>query len=544
MLDLLIKNGTVIDGTGSPRYQADVAIDGGRIAAIGRLGEAEAARTIDAMGLVVAPGFIDMHSHSDTTMLVDSGGDSKAHQGVTTEVTGNCSSSPFPVASDPDLAEFQRSTWPFLEPDWTWTDLDGWAERLNSSGMSLNIAPQVGQGEIRKAVGLNQDRPPSADEMKEMRRLAVEAVEQGAFSVSTGLTIVPSCFASTDELVELMKAVAPYEGVFYVTHARWRTDDHTDAAKEAVEIGRRAGVPVQYSHMAIIDPRAHGDGARMAAVFDRARDEGLDATYDMYPYIAAGSGISQLLPEWSNEGDKPEIVRRLKDPETRRRIARETVEGFFGGTPIPWDTYLISDAYTSANAGMIGKTVTEVAEERERTDLLEFALDLLIEEGGDVPTTVFNRDEGDVRFFMGHEAAMFGSDGYAYSPTGPLATASGDHSANHLAGKPHPRNFGTYPRVLGRYVREQGVLSLETAVHKMTGLPAQRLRLKSRGLVEEGLVADLTLFDPETVADRATFDVPKQFPDGIPYVLVAGELIIAEGKHTGATPGRVLRRGE
>ncbi len=543
MFDTLIENGTVVDGTGRPRYEADLAIGGGRIAAVGRLGGAEAARRIDATGLVIAPGFIDMHSHSDTTMLSDPGGESKAYQGVTTEVTGNCGSSPFPVAADPHLAEYQRSTWPFMKPDWTWTDLDGWAERLNSSGMSLNVAPQVGQGEIRKAVGLNQNRPPSTDEMREMRRLAAEAIEQGAFSVSTGLTIVPSSFASTDELVELVEAIAQFEGAFYVTHSRWRTDDHIDAAKEAVEIGRRAGVPVQYSHMAIVDPRVHGDGARMAAVFDRARAEGLDATYDMYPYIAAGSGIGQLLPEWSMEGDRPEVVRRLKDPDTRRRIARETVEGFFGGTPIPWESYIISDTYTSANSDLIGKTVAEAAAARG-DDAFKTALDLMIEEGGEVPTTVFNRDEGDVRFFMGHEAAMFGSDGYAYSPTGPLANASGDHSATHLAGKPHPRNFGTYPRVLGRYVRELGILSLEAAVRKMTGLPAQRLNLSERGRVEQGLTADLTLFDPETVTDRATFDDPMQFPEGIPHVFVAGEAIVSDGAHTGATPGRVLRRGE
>ena len=543
MFDTLIKNGTIADGTGKRRYGADVGITKGSIEAIGSLAGAETARTIDATGLIVAPGFIDMHSHSDTTMLTDPGGDSKAYQGVTTEVTGNCSSSPYPVAADPHLAEYQRSTWPFLKPGWDWTDLDGWAEFTNSSGISLNIAPQVGQGEIRKAVGLNQDRPPTTDEMKQMRRLATEAMEQGAFSLSTGLTIVPSSFASTDELVELTEAIAQFEGAFYVTHARWRTDDHTDAAKEAVEIGRRAGVPVQFSHMAIIDPRAHGDGARMVAVFDRAREEGLDATYDMYPYIAAGSGVGQLLPEWSMEGGNQEVVRRLRDPETRRRIANETVKGFFDGTPIPWDTYMVSDAFTAANAGNIGRTVAEIAKTRGG-DVLETALTLMIEEGGDVPTTVFNRDEGDVRFFMGHEAAMFGSDGYAFSPTGPLATASGDHQASHVSGKPHPRNYGTFPRVLGRYVREQQVLSLEIAVQKMTGLPAQRLRLKDRGRVEQGFVADLTLFDPDTVIDRATFDEPSQFPDGIPYVFVAGEAVIFEGKHTGATPGRVLRRGE
>ena len=541
MFDVLIRSGTVIDGTGRPRYKADVGISRGKIAAIGRLGSAEAPRIVDAVGLVVAPGFIDMHSHSDTTMLSDPGGDSKAYQGVTTEVTGNCGSSPFPVASDPDVAEFQRSTWPFLLPEWEWIDLAGWAEYTNASGISLNIAPQVGQGEIRKAVGLHNDRPPTRDEMREMRRLAAEAMEQGAFSLSTGLTIVPSSFASTEELVELVEAISPYEDAFYATHARVWPNNHVGSIEEAVEIGRRAGVPVQYSHVGIVDPRVYGQGSEMVAVFDRARDEGQDVTYDMYPYIAAGSGL--LLPEWAREGGKEEVVRRLRDPETRRRIAEETARDYFDGTPIPWDTYVISDSSTEANAGIVGRSVAEVARMRG-TDPLETSFTLLVEEGGEVPTVVFNRVEGDVRFFMAHEAAMFGSDGYAFSPTGSLATGSGDHKTSHVSGKPHPRNYGTYPRVLGRYVREGQVLSLETAVRKMTALPARRLGLKDRGRVEQGLVADLVLFNPDTVTDQATFDDPSQFPDGIPYVFVAGEAVVSEGEHTGATPGRVLRRGE
>ena len=541
MFDVLIRNGKVIDGTGKPRYDADVGISQGKIEAIGRLGSAEAATTIDAIGLVVAPGFIDMHSHSDTTMLSDPGGDSKAYQGVTTEVTGNCGSSPFPVASDPDLAEYQRSTWPFLEPEWDWTDLAGWAEYTNSSGTSLNIAPQVGQGEIRKAVGLNDDRPPTPDEMREMRKLAAEAMEQGAFSLSTGLTIVPSSFASTEELVDLVEAISPYEGAFYVTHARvWH---HILAMEEAVEIARRSGVALQYSHVGIVDPRLFGKGSQMMAVFDKARNEGQDVTFDMYPYIASSSGLVPQIPEWLEEGGKTELVRRLRDPELRRRAGEEIKDSWFGGAPINWDGFVIAAVSTQANADLVGRSVAEVARMRG-TEPMETAMDLLVEEGGEVPTTSFNRIESDVRFFLGHEASMIGSDGYAFSPTGPLANPSGDRKASLISGKPHPRSYGTYPRILGRYVREEPVISLETAVQKMTALPASRLGLKDRGRVEEGLVADITLFNPDTVVDKATFDDPGQFPDGIPYVFVAGEAVVSAGKHTGATPGRVLRRGE
>ena len=269
-LDTLIKNGTVIDGTGKPRRAADVGISGGKIAAVRSLGSVAAARTIDATGLVVAPGFIDMHSHSDTTMLEDPGGESKAHQGVTTEVTGNCAFSPFPVSDNADFAAIQRASSPSWSSQWDWTDLDGWAEAHESAGMSLNIAPQVGQGAIRKAVGLNDNRPPTEDEMRGMRRLAAEAVEQGAFAVSTGLTVAPSSYATTDELVELVEAMSPYEGAFYVTHARLWADEHVKAVEEAVEIGRRAGVPIQYSHMAIVDSRNFGDGHSMVGVVDKA----------------------------------------------------------------------------------------------------------------------------------------------------------------------------------------------------------------------------------------------------------------------------------
>ena len=532
-LDTLIKNGTVIDGTGAPRRAADVGISGGKIAAVGSLGSAAAARTVDATGLVVAPGFIDMHSHSDTTMLDDPGGESKAHQGVTTEVTGNCASSPFPISDNADFAAIQRASSRPWSYEWDWTDLDGWAEAHDSAGMSLNIAPQVGQGAIRKAVGLNDDRPPSEDEMRGMRRLAAEAVEQGAFAVSTGLTVAPSSYATTDELVELVEAISPYEGAFYVTHSRLWADEHVRAVEEAVEIGRRAGVPVQYSHMAIVDSRNFGDGHSMTAVVDRARDEGLDVTYDMYPYTAAGSGLIQLVPEWLQEGGVPSMLARLREPKLRER-ARHDLEkyGWFRGLPFVWESLVLSNISTDANQGLVGMSIGEVAEQRG-VDPYDTMLDLIDEEDNQVSIVMHNRTESDIRFFLGHEAAMIGSDGNAISPTG--------HQWNT---QPHPRFYGTYPRVLGRYVREEpSVLSLEAAVRKMTGLPAERLTLRDRGLVAEGLVADLALFDPDTVIDRATFEDPHQYPVGIPYVFVNGTPVVDGGVHTGARPGRVLRRG-
>ena len=530
--DTLILNGTIVDGTGGPANRSDLGITDGKITAVGDLSEATAQRSIDAAGHVVAPGFIDMHSHSDTSMLEDPGGESKAHQGVTTEVTGNCAYSPFPVAQDPELAAIQRASWPFWTAEWHWTDLDGWANRMESSGMSLNIAPQVGQGAIRKAVGLNDDRPPTDDEMWSMQWLAAESVEQGAFAISTGLTVAPSSYATTDELVSLVKAIAPYDNAFYATHARLWAGEHVKAVEETVEIGRRAGVPAHYSHMAIVDSRAHGQGADMVGVLDRARAEGQNVTYDMYPYTAAGTGLMQLVPEWLQEGGVPAMLRRIRDPDDRQRARQDTAKGWFRGLPWVWESLVISDVGSERFRHLVGRSLAEVAEMRNE-DPVETLLALIDEDDNRTGVVAHNRIEGDVRFFLDHPLAMIGSDGNAISPHG-----------RHAADKPHPRYYGTYPRILGRYVREEpSVMSLETAVHKMSGFPAQRLGLSDRGRVAEGLAADLVIFDPQTVIDRATFEDPHQYPVGIPYVFVAGVPVVDDGKHTGARPGRVLRRG-
>ena len=520
--DSLIKSGTVIDGTGRLRYDADVGISGGKIEAIGSLDNAEAAKTIEASGLIVAPGFIDMHSHSDTSMLHDPGGESKAHQGVTTEVTGNCAGSPFPARPD---QERLGSSW---DVEFDWTDLDGWANRLESQGISLNIAPQLGQAALQMATGAIEDRRVSDDEMREMQRLAVESMEQGAFSLSTGLSLSPSGYMSTDEVVELMQAVAHFDGVFYVTHARVGAGRHLSAIEEAIEIGQRAGVPVQFSHMAITDRRVYGHGPEMLELLEKARQDGLDITYDVYPYTAAGAGLNQTIPIWAQTGTVDEYMARLRDPDTRARIREEVAAGIGGLAPL-WDTSVISSA-SEANRDIVGRSVEEIAAIRE-VEPAEAVLQLTEEERGHNPTVVHNRVESDVRYFLSHPLAMIGSDGNAVSPMGVRA---GDQL--------HPRFYGTYPRILGRYVREQSLMSLETAVNKMTGMAAERLRLKDRGQVKKGYVADLAIFNPDTVVDHATFEKPHQLSEGVEHVLVNGESVISEGVHTQVRAGRVLRR--
>lgn len=528
LFDTIIKNGTVIDGTGRIRYEADLGISKGKILAIGSLGDIDAGNYIDVSGLIVAPGFIDMHSHSDVTLLDDPEGESKAYQGVTTEVAGNCGFSPFPIgqhgpegAIDSDM----KSRYP-----WVWNDLESWAETLESKGMGINVIPQVGHSAVRSAVGLRDDRRPNKEEIKEMRKLVIEAIEQGAFSMSTGLTLAPSMYADTDEIVALAEVLAKFDGAFYATHSRLWAGNHVKAVEEAMDIGRRAGVPVQYSHMAIIDSRYYGTGHEMIDPIEQARSEGIDATYDVYPYTAAGSYLAQSVPAWLQAGGETEMLKRLRDPVLRRTAVEDMGEGHFGGLPWKFDTFVISYVKTEDNQGLVGKSIEQIAADRNQ-DPHETYLSLIDEEDNQVGAVVHNRVESDVSYFLSHDLAMIGSDGNAISPTG-----------IHSNEKPHPRFYGTYPRILGRYVREQSLMSLENAVNKMTGMPSERLCLKTRGRIEEGLIADLAIFNPSEIIDRSTFDDPHQLSKGMIHVLVNGEPVILNEVSTRAMPGRVIRR--
>ena len=358
--DILIRGGTVVDGSGGPGYKADIGVSGNRIEAIGPLAEAESARVIDASGKVVTPGFIDMHTHSDVSLVDDPGAESMAYQGVTTQVTGNCSFSPFPTGEG-GPEELRRHLGGLLisNAGWTWDTLDDWANDLESNGVSLNVAPQVGQGSLRVAAGATEDRPANPDEMREMQRLACEAFEQGAFALSTGLSFAPSAYASTDELVELSSVIPRYEGAFFATHARTGAGKHISMIEEAVETGLRAEVPVQFSHISITDGRFYGEGPKMLALLNQARADGLDITYDIYPYTAAGSNLDETIPMWAQKGTHEEYMDRMRDPETRERLRDELTRAAGGLRPL-WDTWQIANVGSDRNKNIIGMTIEEL----------------------------------------------------------------------------------------------------------------------------------------------------------------------------------------
>ena len=534
--DTLIINGTIIDGACKPKFKSDIGIVNGKIDKIGQFKEADAKRVINAENLIISPGFIDMHTHSDISLVNDKYGESKVYQGVTTEVTGNCSYSPFPSGKK-GPNHLKKGLWETgaLADDpntnWTWNTLDDWANTIEKNGISINIAPQLGYAALQVATGATEERPASKTEMTEMKYLAAQAIEQGAFSISTGLSVPPSAYASTEEVIEICKSISHYNGVFYVTHARVGPGKHLSMIEEAVKIGQKSNLPVQFSHLAITDWRYYGHGPNMLKIFEEADKNGLDITYDMYPYTAAGAGLDQMIPLWAQSGGIDTFLERLKNKNKRAQIREEVQEGI-GGLAPKWETVILSSSNNNKNKELIGMSIIQIAKKR-KIDPAETALQLVEEEIGAVPVTVHNRLESDIRCFMDHPLAMFGSDGNAVSPNG-----------FYKSGRPHPRFYGTYPRVLGRYVREKpSVLTLEGAIYKMTGFPAKRLCMKNRGLIRKGYIADLTIFDPKTVIDNATFDNPHQYPSGIPYVFVSGKPVIDNGVHSNKTPGRVLRRG-
>lgn len=500
--DLLILNGTVVDGSGAPAFESDLAVSGGKIAKIGDLGAASAARVIDARGSIVAPGFVDLHNHADRNIQANPAMENYLRQGVTTILTGNCGNSPV------HLGEYFQA--------------------IDDTGIALNLGILIGHNAVRREVMNNEDRAPSDDEQARMDALVKAAMDDGAFGMSTGLIYLPGTYADTDELVSLARVVAA-EGGIYASHIRDEADLIVDAINEAIAVGREAEVPVQISHFKVADHTMWGDSTITLGLVDAARAEGLDVTIDQYPYTAASTGLANVLPSWARAGSAEDFKARLDDPETRARIKADTIDKL-NGARAAGDLSRITVASFPNHPEYAGKTMAEVTVMNGREPTIEngaeVAMEILYDGGG---SAIYHMMvEEDVRRIMQAPFTSIASDGSAV-PFG--------------RNVPHLRNYGTFPRVLGKYVRDEGVLGLEEAIHKMSGMPAARMELATRGLLREGMTADITIFDLDTVADNDDWAHPHQYADGFTHVIVGGVLVIDDGSRTGAFPGQVLRRG-
>ncbi|MEU4190915.1 D-aminoacylase [Kribbella sp. NPDC026611] len=523
---LLITNALVVDGSGAPGFHADVAVDDGRIVAIGNDLPA-ASRTIDADGLVLSPGFIDMHSHSDLQILVNPDHMAKVSQGVTLEVLGQDGLSFAPI-DNPTRAAVRRQIAGWNgEPDdfdFSWSTVGGYLDRLDR-GIACNAAYLVPQGTLRMMVVGTSNRPATADELARMRSLLADGLREGAVGMSSGLTYTPGMFASTDELVELCEVVTAYGG-YYAPHQRSYGKGALEAYGEMIEVARRAGCALHLTHAVMNFAPNAGRGADLVELIDKGLASGIDITTDTYPYLPGATTLSAILPSWAAEGGPDALLARLRDPVARERITYELEQvGTDGchGCVVEWETIEIGGVRNPSLSAAVGSTVAALAQ-RAGTAPADVFYDLLLQD--DLATSILQHvgHEENVRTIMQHRSHTGGSDGIL------------------VGGKPHPRAWGTFPRYLAHYVRELGVLDLPDCIHHLTGRPARRLRLPDRGLIREGYAADLVLFDPTTIQDTATFEDPRQQPTGIPYVLVNGTLVIDDTHRTNTLPGHSIRR--
>jgi N-acyl-D-amino-acid deacylase len=528
--DLVIRNGRIIDGTGSPWYAGDVGIRDGRIAAIGRLQGAKAKRAVDAAGSVVAPGFIDMLGQSELSILVNPSLPSKIFQGITTEITGEGGS---PAPLDDAIIAADRTGYDQLKITPDWRTLAQYYSRLERQGIGLNIATYVGATQVRRMVLGDDDKDPTPAELDRMRELVQRAMRDGAVGLSTSLQYPPAPYAETAELIALAGEAAKLGGV-YATHLRSESNEILAALDEAIRIGREAAIPVEIWHLKTAGKNNWGRMPEVVARIDSARKAGVDIAADTYAYPAWFNSLSSFVPPWAHDGGTVRLLERLRDPEARRRI-RKDMESPDAGWDNSWQkisgpaAILIGAVQNPALRRFQGKTLAEVAQARG-ADPIDALLDFLVEDKAYTSVAVFGMSEPDVALALEQPWVSINCDSEGSAPEGIL-------SRSH----PHPRAYGTFPRILRKYVREENRLTLEDAIRKFSSLPAQRMRLGDRGVLKVGMWADVVVFDPETIRDRATFAQPHQLAEGMRWVLVNGVPVIAEGKATGALPGKVLR---
>ena len=538
MFDIKIINGTVIDGLGGKGLRTDIGISGDTITAIGDLSAAGAAEIIDASGKVVSPGFIDMHTHSDVSVVYDRKVSSKIHDGVTTEVVGNCGIGVAPVREDrKDLLIAYLGTRLVgsipVKLELPWNTMDEYLGHIENMPPAANIAPLLAHGPVRiNEMGFSKDHP-TASQMENMKKEIARGMEAGCVGFSSGLVYMPGEYSTGPELAELCTAVAPYGG-FYVTHVRTESRGVFEAIDEAIEIASKGGVPLHVSHLKLAGIDVSGNAEQLLTRLDTVRTAGLDVTFDVYPYDTGCTSLGACISPWAFEGGVEKLLERLKDQAVRDRIKNDILNGIEGWQNFAhasggWQNITIATVFSREGEKFLGKTIEEAAA-MENKDPFTFIFDFIIQQQSRVQILVRMMTEEDIEKIISHPMSMIGSDGMSLSTEGILGM-----------GKPHPRAFGTRARVLSRYVREKKLLSLEDAVKKMTSMPASRLRLDRRGILKEGYFADVTVFDSAVVEDMATYQDPKQYSKGFDTVIVNGKTALRDGKETAVFSGRVLR---
>jgi N-acyl-D-amino-acid deacylase len=543
MYDILIKNGKIITGAGNPWFEADIAVKEGKIVEIGSLKGEESKEVIDATGLVVSPGFVDIHNHSDYNIMINPKSESFIRQGVTTLVFPNCGSGAAPL-NEELKEEIRRNVPEFFEAGLKidWSTFEGYLNKIESIGASVNYVPFIGFGTVRRYVMGYEMRAPTKGELEEMKTEVEKAMRAGAFGITTGIRYVPQSWAETEEIIEVSKAAAKYNGI-YTSHIRDEGDrgNPIGAIEEIIRISEEAGLPGHIAHFKILSKPHWGECDEILRIINEARDRGVDITADQYPYAASGSSPQAWIPLWAREGGDEGLIEKLKDKETRKRI-RDELERVMEVRGGPEATLIRN---YPAKKEYIGKTVSEVTEMLGRDDPTDTLLDIYQEHveksiadeiEGRFSFVSFNMSDENVEKMMKEPWVMTSSDGSIHAPYGPL---------KERTPAVHPRFYGAFPRILRKYVREKKTLTLEEAIKKMTSLETQRLGISDRGLIAKNMWADITIFDPNTVVDKADFTPPEKttlYPEGVPYVIVNGVITINEGEHTGALAGKVLRK--
>jgi N-acyl-D-amino-acid deacylase len=524
--DIVITDALVYDGQGGPPFGGDIGIVGETIQTVGKAKAGRGKLVIEGKGLAVSPGFIDAHDHTDVSLIINPKAESVIHQGITTLVSGNCGGSVFPVP-DAIFEELKENAKIVYGLDLTWKDMAGFFGRLEEKGIALNYSTLLGHGAIRgAAMGFN-DRPPSPEELEKMKSLVEEHMRAGVFGLSSGLEYTPGSFARPAELTELCRVVARFNGT-YATHMRDEDEGILESLDECIGAARDSGVRLQIAHLKVGGHRNWPKVDAALAKIDQAKQLGIALFCDRYPYIAGSTGLSSYFPLWAREGTTDDFLRRLQDPalDAKLRSHLATHEDRLGS----WDKVLISDVVLEKNKHIQGKNILEAAREMGKQPY-DFIRDLLVEEKSMVGMITFYGNEDVLKKILAHPLVGVGCDGSAVAPYGVLS-----------AGKPHPRNYGTFPRALGKYVREEKIVPLEEMIKKMTAIPASRFGFEKRGRLQSGYYADLVVFDPDKIADRATWVNPHQYPVGVEYVIVNGQVVVEHGDHTGRLPGKILKK--